>query len=401
MIAISSGIKQQSAKSVLYLLKILKSSTMSTVTIDGSLGEGGGQVLRIALSLSVIYGIPVKITNIRAKRPKPGLAAQHLKGVELLRDMCNAKVSYSLLGSTYLSFIPGSLNSKEKIFSADTQTAGCISLLAQVAIPCALFMPSNEPVTLILKGGTNVSMGPHIEYLTEVFKPYLNKFGADFDFTVVKRGYYPQGGGEVHLHIKPIKSLKAITLTDPGIPNAVTGWAFTAGSVNINEGYKMKEDCKNTLLSALAQEQTNVPINIEVYKEERSMAVGNESGINIVCETTTGCVFGGSGLRMEKKSPPGILAAKQILEPLSKGACVDEHMQDQLIILMALADGVSKIRINNKELTQHTDTAIKIAEIMLADQGLKFNLAETRDSNNLVINYDLECKGTNKINSAL
>lgn len=91
------------------------------------------------------------------------------------------------MGSTRLEFHPGPLNTNKWEFVADTQTAGCICLLAQIALPCALFFPCNSTVTLILKGGTNVPMGPHIEYLTEVFKPMLNKFGADFDFIVVKR----------------------------------------------------------------------------------------------------------------------------------------------------------------------------------------------------------------------
>lgn len=178
-------------------------------------------MLRVALSLSALYGIPVEIENIRAGRPKPGLAAQHLKGavndarikfkvfliyvrtvyikyesfnsllcstgVELVRDMCNARVRGGYIGSTRLEFHPGPLDRNKLTFVADTQTAGCICLLAQVALPCALFFPCIDAITLILKGGTNVPMGPQIEYLTEVFKPILNKFGADFDFTVMKR----------------------------------------------------------------------------------------------------------------------------------------------------------------------------------------------------------------------
>jgi RNA 3'-terminal phosphate cyclase (ATP) len=107
--------------------------------------------------------------------------------VELIKEMCNAQVRGGYIGSTRLEFHPGPLNRKKMEFVADTQTAGCICLLAQVVLPFALFFPCHNLITLILKGGTNVPMGPHIEYLTEVFKPMLNKFGADFDFIVVKR----------------------------------------------------------------------------------------------------------------------------------------------------------------------------------------------------------------------
>lgn len=108
-------------------------------------------------------------------------------GVELAKEMCNAQVRGGYIGSTHLEFRPGRLNINKREFVADTHTAGCICLLAQVALPCALFFPCNDIITLVLKGGTNVPMGPHIEYLTEVFKPLLNKFGADFDFIVARR----------------------------------------------------------------------------------------------------------------------------------------------------------------------------------------------------------------------
>ena len=107
--------------------------------------------------------------------------------MELVKEMCNARVIGAHIGSTHLEFHPGPLEGRKHEYVADTRTAGCIGLLAQVGLPCALFAPSSEPITLILKGGTNVPMGPHIEYLTEVFKPILNKFGADFEFTLLKR----------------------------------------------------------------------------------------------------------------------------------------------------------------------------------------------------------------------
>ncbi|XP_012154205.1 RNA 3'-terminal phosphate cyclase isoform X2 [Megachile rotundata] len=378
---------------ICYILNCVTRKMSSAVQIDGSLGEGGGQVLRIALCLSALYKIPLKINNIRAGRPKPGLAAQHLKGVELLKNMCNAEVQGDYIGSTALEFKPKQLNSdKRNKFFIDTGTAGCICLLAQVALPCALFFP--QRVTLILKGGTNVPMGPHIEYLTEVLRPLLNKFGANFDFNVVSRGYYPKGGGEVHLHIEPVHSLKAVTLTNPGIPRDIVGWAYVAGVVHIREAYKMADDAKSVLTEGLNKHNISLPsINIEAYKEDKTVAVGNGSGINIVCATTTGCVFGGSGLgsgRQEQISP-GTQAAKEILDTILAGSCVDDHAQDQLIILIALAKGLSKIKLGSKKLTCHTETAIKVAELMLKDFNLRFKLCENKDKDS--ISYTLECEG--------
>ncbi|XP_033222086.1 RNA 3'-terminal phosphate cyclase isoform X2 [Belonocnema kinseyi] len=369
--------------------------------IDGSLGEGGGQVLRVALCLSALYRIPVEIDNIRAGRPKPGLAAQHLKGVELVKELCNARVLGAHIGSTRLEFHPGPLEGRRREYVADTKTAGCIGLLAQVGLPCALFAPSSEPITLILKGGTNVPMGPHIEYLTEVFKPILNKFGADFDFSVIKRGYYPAGGGEFHLRIKPVKHLNAVDLTNPGIPSQITGWSYVAGVVPINEAHKMANDAKNVLKQGLSNHDIAVPpIDILAYKEERDTAVGNGSGINVVCTTNTGCIFGGSGLRSKRdQTVPGIEAANQILTPLLSNSCVDEHSQDQLVILMALAKGTSRVSIGTKELTCHTETAIKVAEIMLGDRGLRFNLSKSSGGD--LAPHILECEGIGLFNEFL
>lgn len=362
--------------------------------IDGSLGEGGGQVLRIALSLSALYGIPVEITNIRAGRSKPGLAAQHLKGVELVKQICNARVTGTYVGSTRLEFWPDSLQNYNRELRADIQTAGCICLLAQVALPCALFIPSSTPVILVLRGGTNVPMGPSIEYLTEVFKPLLNKFGANFEFTVVKRGYFPKGGGEVHLRIQPVKSLNPVTLLEPGEPVSISGWAYVAGSVNITEANRMASDAKKTITKKLDENKIPVPpINIEAYREDRSMAVGNGSGINIVCRTSTDCLLGGCGLGSSSQIAAGITAADEILVPLTEGACVDEHAQDQMIILMALASGRSKIRTGTRDLTCHTQTAIQVAELMLGDKGLRFQCSKEPSKDGGSESLILECEG--------
>ncbi|XP_046475883.1 RNA 3'-terminal phosphate cyclase isoform X1 [Neodiprion pinetum] len=366
----------------------------SLLKIDGSLGEGGGQVLRIALSLSALYRIPVEIINIRAGRPKPGLSAQHLKGVELVKQMCNARVTGTYIGSTRLEFWPESLHNCRRELYADIHTAGCITLLAQVALPCALFVPGSTPITLILKGGTNVPMGPSIEYLTEVFRPLLNKFGADFDFTVVKRGYFPKGGGEVHLRIQPVEKLNAVMLLEPGQPVSISGWAYVAGTVNINEANRMADDAKKTITEKLDDTKIPVPpINIETYREDRTMAVGNGSGINIVCRTSTDCVFGGSGLGPSTQTPAGITAANEILVPVREGACVDEHTQDQMIILMTLASGKSKVRTGARELTCHTQTAIQVAELMLGHRGLRFQFSKEHNKEEDPPSYTLECIG--------
>ncbi|CAH2089887.1 unnamed protein product [Euphydryas editha] len=152
--------------------------------IDGSVLEGGGQILRISISLSAILGIPVRVYNIRADRVKPGLAEQHLKGLQLVATMCQAKIKGANIGSTEIEFVPGKLRGGH--YLADTQTAGSITLLHQVALPCALF--ADSAVTLDLKGGTNTDLAPQIDYTERVFRNLLNRFGADFNMNILRRG---------------------------------------------------------------------------------------------------------------------------------------------------------------------------------------------------------------------
>lgn len=163
----------------------------------------------------------------------------------------------------------------------------------------------------------------------------------------------------------------------------------------------MAKDAENVLKNELAKNNIHVPpINIESYREDRGIAVGNGSGINIVCTTTTKCVFGGSGLGQSRKNepPPGVIAANQIIEPFLSGSCIDEHTQDQIIIFMTLAKGLSRVRVGSKKLTCHTETAIQVAEIMLRNRGLRFNLLESESVGDSP-SYILECEGCELSNS--
>ncbi|GJQ76610.1 hypothetical protein Trydic_g15472 [Trypoxylus dichotomus] len=322
------------------------------VEVDGSLLEGGGQILRMSLIISVLSGTPIRVYNIRAGRNKPGLMDQHLKGVELVSKICNAKIKGAQLGSTEIIFYPGQI--KGGYYEALIKTAGSISLLMQVAIPCLLFADGESK--LKLQGGTNAEMAPQIEYVTEVFRPIMEKFGATFDFQLNRRGYFPRGGGEVEVYIKPISKLKPVRMLEQGQLSKLYGWSFVAGAVPLGIAHGMADGADNDL------KQYGINANIERYKESPNMADGNCSGILLVAETNTGCIFGGSALgkRDEKPHITGSRAAMEIIKTITDGACVDEHGQDQIIILMALAEGTSRIKVGS--LTMHTKTAIYVAE---------------------------------------
>jgi RNA 3'-terminal phosphate cyclase (ATP) len=370
------------------------------IKLDGNVGNGSGQVVRIAVCLSALYRIPVEIRNIRVRVAKSGLGEQHLRGVNLVKEMCNAEVTGAYIGSTCLTFKPGLLQNKNEEYLANIKTAGCVCLLIQIALPCALF--SSRAATYILKGGTNVPLAPQIEYFNNVLRPLLKRFGADFRLDVVKRGLYPDGGGEVRMHVTPIHHLNGIELMEPGVPADIKGLSFVAGYVNINEAKKMTNDATSNIVQKLSKLAIPVPpINIITYKEPRNSVVGNGSGINLMCKTTTNCIFGGSGLMLVDnknriKLSPALIAANDILNPIFINSCVDQYLQDQMIIFMVLAKGPSKVNIGRCGFTSFTETVKQVAEIMLKSKGLSFSLNEAENGS-----YILECNGLGLTNNFL
>uniref|UniRef100_A0A182XCP7 RNA 3'-terminal phosphate cyclase n=1 Tax=Anopheles quadriannulatus TaxID=34691 RepID=A0A182XCP7_ANOQN len=337
--------------------------------IDGSVLEGGGQILRMALCFSVLTKTPVRIRNIRQGRKKPGLAAQHLAGVELMRDICQGRLYKACLGSTEIEFYPGHIEHGR--FVGHIQTAGSITLLLQATLPVAIF--SSGPVTLDLRGGTNTDLAPQVDFLTEIFRPNMERFGASFDFDLIRRGYFPKGGGQCVIEVRPVQSLRPVTMVDVGSVTRFFGWSYVAGVLPLKIAHEMSSGAKS-ILNQIA----NSRADIEVYKESMDMAPeGNCSGIIIGCETSTGAILGGSALGEARKKSfqSGEEAAHEIQSAISVGACVDRHVQDMMIILMALADGTSRIR--TEPLTMHTKTAIYVTELMTK---AKFNIIEGNGS---------------------
>src|SRR3989344_3672879 len=159
------------------------------ILIDGSYGEGGGQIIRTAIAMSAIEQVPIKITNIRANRSNPGLQAQHITGLKAAAELCDAKITGAKLGSTELTFEPNKIRFGK--FKFDVGTAGAITLVLQTIIPIAAFAPSKTKFEII--GGTNVSWSPTIEYFQNIFCDYAEKFNLLIDVNIEKYGFYPTG----------------------------------------------------------------------------------------------------------------------------------------------------------------------------------------------------------------
>lgn len=353
----------------------LETMSVPRVLIDGSIGEGGGQVLRNAIAYAAILRKELEIEKIRARRTQPGLKAQHMTGMQLVSHICGGNLTGDQLHSMSVRYTPsmgkqGEFN-VEKTCVGDTKTAGSICLLLQAALPCALF-GAGSPCNLILKGGTNATLAPQYDYFTHVFRPTLrDRLGIPDDVleaNLIRRGYYPRGGGEVHIKTKPwSKLIPPITLKDRGEVCDVYIRSFSAGKVPVYVAEKMAKSAKNTLKTAMS----GIDPRLEVVFEKD--AIGSGSGLIIVAKTSTGCVLAGSALGSPKKRAQdvGVAAANELILTLKEGGCVDEWLQDQLILFMALGDGVSEIVTGS--LTLHTQTAISVAEQM---SGATFEVSQ-------------------------
>lgn len=319
--------------------------------LDGTYGEGGGQILRTAVALSAVTGEPLEINNIRRARPKPGLAAQHVKAVESVARICDAEIEGCSLHSTQLSFKPGKIKGGD--YEIDIGTAGSISLFLQCVMPAAMHAPGT--VRIKISGGTDVLWSPPVDYLRFVTLCALSQMGYDCKFTLIRRGYYPCGGGCVEAIINP--SVLKKTSFDRNMCLIAKGISHSSGlpahvaerQATSAEKLLRGDGYENRIL----RETNNYP--------------STGSGITLWCGTMGGSALGKPGLRAEKV---GESAAEALLSELKSGAGVDVYLADQLIPYLALAGGGS---FTTRMLTTHTMTNIWVTEQFL---DVKFKIEE-------------------------
>ena len=337
------------------------------ITINGSYGEGGGAIVRTALALSTLTQQPFTVDNIRSGRKKPGLKAQHLTGIRALEQLCDAVAEDAQLGSTKLTFYPRPL--KKTTLDIDIGTAGSITLLLQaLLLPCC-FAP--KQVTLKITGGTDVLWSMPIDYLKQVLLPHLQKYAA-IDVKLIKRGYYPKGGGKVEVRIKPTISRNEFTTFDmfwKEVQQQLPLHLLEQGKVQYIKG--ISHAAKTLQERKVAERQAQMVQDADV-RIEYTDTFSPGSGITLWAVCSTGddvdslqpIRLGADALgeRGKLAEDVGKEAYDALQAVIASGAPVDSHLADNLIQWMGLVPG-SAIRV--QEVTSHVKTNIYVVEQFL------------------------------------
>ncbi|HEY1607525.1 MAG TPA: RNA 3'-terminal phosphate cyclase [Allosphingosinicella sp.] len=318
------------------------------ILIDGSEGEGGGQVLRSALALSLITGEPFRIENIRANRSRPGIMRQHATAVEAACAIGGTDCEELAVGASTLAFAPGKVRPGDHHFAVGT--AGSTGLVLQTILPP--LMLADAPSRLVLEGGTHNIHAPPFDFLQRVFLPVLNRMGPRVTARLVRPGFYPAGGGRIEVEIEPCPALKPIELTERGALRRVEARALVAA---------LPDEIAVRELTAVAQ-VLGWPEEVRRIEQlPERVGPGNilmlEAEFDHLTEMASG--FGQLGIPAQIV---GEKAARRMAGYLASTAAIGPHLADQLVVPMALAGGGL---ISTVKPTRHTQTAAVIAERFL------------------------------------
>lgn len=323
--------------------------------IDGAYGEGGGQLLRTAVALAAITGNPVHLRNIRARRRNPGLAAQHLTAVRAVAELCGANVEELTLHSGELVLYPGPLRGGD--YHWDVGTAGSITLVLQAALPVAL--RCTERVRMRITGGTDVRAAPPLDYFRYVFLPLLARMGTQIELRVLRRGYYPRGGGAVEVAVSPCHALRPLQLNDCGTLQELIGYAHVAN---------LPAHVIERMSAAAAQGLAGMPFRLDAKMLGHSEAIGAGGALVLVAHMAHTTLA--AGVTAERGVPAeqlGAQAAEALRTTLVSGATLDVHAADQLLVYMALAHGISRYRVQELTSPRAHDALVIGAVLAIAD----------------------------------
>ncbi|MCP4114115.1 MAG: RNA 3'-phosphate cyclase [Desulfobacteraceae bacterium] len=347
------------------------------IEIDGSQKSGSGTIVRDAVPFSVLVGKNLHLINIRAKRAKPGLRAQHLKGLEASAQICRGRLEGTKLGSKEITFTPGG-QIKGGRFNWDIGTAGSATMLALGVIPLALFADSTSNYKIT--GGLFQDFAPSVYHLKYVLVPLLREMGADLDLEIIQPGYLPQGKGQIEVTVNPLKKhLRPLTLTDQGRLTEIKGVALSSLLKKRKVSERMAGECQKQLNARGYAPKIEILYDTPEFPVYKKVSVQAGASLAVWARTDTGCLIGSDMAGALRRSAEfiGKRMAKQLTEDLRSGATVDRYLADQIIPFMALAEGWSAYLI--PKMTDHIKARLWLIEKILGGKAeVKNNLVRIK-----------------------
>ena len=319
------------------------------LTIDGAQGEGGGQILRTALALSICLDKAFRMVNIRARRRRPGLQFQHLAAVKAAADVSQAEVNGATKDSQLLEFQPRRVVAGD--YRIDIGTAGSTSLVLQTVLPALMLAPS--PSTVALQGGTHNPLAPPFEFVQYAFLPLINKMGAHVEGRLLRRGFAPAGGGCIQASIQPVKRLQRMELIQRG---DIVRRSAEVVVANLPTHIAERE------LAVIAKMLRLQPEDMSFTVDSDAIGPGNIVAIVIDSVNITECfsAFGQKGVPAERVAA---MAVRESQRYLASGVPVGGYLADQLPVFMALAGGGCFVTMKP---SPHTLTNIAVIETFLS-----------------------------------
>ncbi|MFX0041346.1 MAG: RNA 3'-terminal phosphate cyclase [Candidatus Hodarchaeota archaeon] len=351
-------------------------TNLDFLEINGAMGEGGGAILRLGAAFSILFKQPIRIKNIRANRPKPGLRTQHLLGLKILSELTSSTLSECDVGTKEITLIPKT-KIKDKV-QVNISTAASLGLLLQpIQITC-LGLNKPEKIELLLNGGgTFGKWAPSLTYLQKVTFRIFENSGLKIDINIDQHGFYPKGGAKVKCSIyPPTDNLKPINIIDLGNLENLNGEIILTNQLkrsNINERIK-------TTIEQQVRKNIKLETNIK-YKYVNSYSPG--VGLFLWAHSDTGAIISTGTILGEKRITSeklGMMATNEILKYIKNEIPVDNFLSDQLIPLMAYCRGASKIKV--LEITNHTKTNL---ELIQSFSPRKYNII--KENNYFIIEF--------------
>jgi len=339
---------------------------MDFLKINGEFGEGGGQIIRTAITLSCITKQPIIIENIRKNRKITGLRPQHLTAIKILQKICDADVEGAKIGSTSLKFVPGNVKSCNLI--EDVGTAGSISLVLQVLIPVAAIC--QKKLNLTIKGGTDTLWSPTIDYTQYVLREAYSRMGIKFSIKLIKRGYYPKGGGEVNLDVLP-SNVKPISLYQRKTKNVKLLCSFS----------NLPNELIKKQVESIERKLTEKKFVVQTQIDEENAI---DSGASLLIFSIDEESIIGIDSIFDKKTEKFNLDLENFTE---NNLGVDERLADMLVLPASLTNEMTIFRVNN--ISKHLETNLFVTSKIT---GCKYGIGKLSDG------FEIRIEGVSNTN---